>query len=71
MPPTSTALPGQGARVYRQEKNPHWFGMPAPPHEAGKVQVPQDSVPPHPSGMDPQFAPSAAQVVGTQHDGSS
>jgi hypothetical protein len=32
----------------------------------GDVHEPQLSIPPHSFGMDPQFAPSAAQVVGVQ-----
>ena len=51
---------------------PHWFGTPPPPQVSGAVQEPQSSVPPepymplHPSGIDPQAAPCAAHVVGTQ-----
>ena len=38
--------------------------MPEPPHVAGGVHVPQSSVPPQPSPMAPQFAPTIAQVSG-------
>jgi len=45
---------------------PHRFGTFPPPHVLGAVHVPQSSVPPHPSGMVPQLAPSAAHVLGVQ-----
>jgi hypothetical protein len=45
---------------------PHTLGMPLPPHESGKAQLPQLSVPPQPFGMVPQSLPCAAQVVGVQ-----
>src|SRR5687768_1135999 len=41
------------------------FGIPPPPQTASS-QVPQFRVPPHPSGMESQFFPSASQVVGVQ-----
>jgi hypothetical protein len=44
--------------------HPQTLGLPVPPQVWGAVQVPQLSVPPHPSGMDPQLSPRAAQVVG-------
>jgi hypothetical protein len=34
---------------------PHWLGPP-PPHVAGAMQLPQLSVPPHPSGIVPHAA---------------
>jgi hypothetical protein len=45
---------------------PHTFAVPPPPQVWGEVQVPQLSVPPHPSLMDPQFLLCAAQLVGVQ-----
>src|SRR5262249_14675891 len=42
---------------------------PPPPHVCGAVHVPQTSVPPHPSGMEPQFLPWALHVVGVQVSG--
>ena len=36
------------------------------PTHGPDAQVPQFSVPPQPSEMDPQFLPCAAQVVGVQ-----
>jgi hypothetical protein len=42
---------------------PQTFGVASPPHVAGAVHVPQSSVPPQPSGIMPQFAPFAWQVV--------
>ena len=43
---------------------PHTFAAPLPPHESGDVQLPQLSVPLHPSEMVPQFFPCAAHDVG-------
>jgi len=43
---------------------PHTLGVPPPPHVCGALHVPQLSVPPQPSGIDPQFLPCAAHVVG-------
>ncbi len=45
---------------------PHTLGTPPPPHVCGEVHVPQFNVPPHPSDTEPQFFPSAEQVVGVQ-----
>ena len=45
-------------------ETPHTLATPPPPHVAGDVQVPQVSVPPHPSEMLPQFFPCALHVVG-------
>src|SRR5262249_51068843 len=45
---------------------PQTFATPAPPQVSGAMQTPQVSVPPHPSGIVPQFFPRAAQVVGVQ-----
>lgn len=36
---------------------PHTLGVPLPPHELGPLQVPQSSVPPQPSEIEPQFLP--------------
>jgi hypothetical protein len=46
---------------------PHWLVVPPPPHVWGAPHTPQFNVPPHPSGTEPQLAPAAAHVVGTQH----
>ena len=43
---------------------PHWFGVPPPPHESGRVQ-PQNSVPPQPLSMLPHCP--GAHVFGVQH----
>ncbi len=43
---------------------PHWFACPPPPQVSDPGQVPQSSMPPQPSGSDPQVAPATAQVVG-------
>jgi hypothetical protein len=43
---------------------PHWFGVPPPPHESGRVH-PQTSVPPHPLSMLPHCP--AAHEFGVQH----
>jgi hypothetical protein len=40
------------------------LAVPPPPQVAGEVHVPQLSVPPQPSLMDPQLSPCAAHVVG-------
>jgi hypothetical protein len=45
---------------------PHWFACPPPPHVWGPLHVPQLSVPPQPSGIDPQFAPCSAHEVLSQ-----
>jgi hypothetical protein len=42
------------------------LGTPPPPHVCDPLHVPQVNVPPHPSGIVPQFFPCAAQVVATQ-----
>jgi hypothetical protein len=41
---------------------PQTFGVPPPPQVSGAVQVPQEMVPPQPSGAVPQVCP-AGQVV--------
>jgi hypothetical protein len=41
-------------------------GVPPPPHVSCPVHIPQLRLPPHPSEGVPQFARSAAQVVGMQ-----
>ncbi|HWE22875.1 MAG TPA: hypothetical protein VG496_02945 [Myxococcales bacterium] len=45
---------------------PHTFGVPPPPHVCGAVQAPQLSVPPQPSGIEPQFFPCCTQLVTPQ-----
>jgi hypothetical protein len=55
-----TPLPQTGA-------GPQTFGVPLPPQVSGRVHVPQSRVPPQPSAIIPQFAPTAAHVVGVQH----
>jgi hypothetical protein len=45
---------------------PQTLAAPAPAHVSGAVQEPHESMPPQPSGIDPQFFPWAAQVVGVQ-----
>ena len=45
---------------------PQTLAEPPPPHTSGDVQVPQANAPPHPLGTEPQFFPSAVQVVGAQ-----
>jgi len=45
---------------------PQTFGVP-PPQVCGRVHVPQLRLPPQPSAIIPQFAPTAAHVVGVQH----
>jgi hypothetical protein len=42
---------------------PHTLSSPAPPQLWGLVQVPQVSIPPQPSEIEPQFLSSAAQLV--------
>jgi hypothetical protein len=42
---------------------PQTFAVPPPPQLSGGVQSPHSSVPPIPSGMDPQFLTSASHVV--------
>src|SRR5439155_25838849 len=54
----SSAVAGAGAPT------PQTLATPPPPQICGAVQTPQVSVPPHPSGIVPQFNPFAAQVVG-------
>jgi hypothetical protein len=46
--------------------HPHTFAVPPPWQDWGAVQVPQSSVPPQPSEIEPQFLPCAAHVVGVQ-----
>jgi hypothetical protein len=46
---------------------PHTFGCPAPPQMAGEVHAPpQETVPPQPSAIDPQFMPAGQLVMGVQ-----
>jgi len=56
------------ARTVAPEPDPHELAIPAPPQSFGSVQVPQASVPPHPSGMVPQSLPRAAHVDATHPD---
>jgi hypothetical protein len=44
---------------------PQTFAVPPPPH-VPELQLPQFSVPPQPSGIEPQFLPCRAHVVGVQ-----
>src|SRR5947207_7070857 len=59
----SSAVTGAGAPT------PQTFATPPPPQVCGAVQTPHVSVPPQPSGIVPQFFPSAAQVVGVHGAG--
>jgi hypothetical protein len=43
--------------------HPHTFGVPPPPHVSGAVHVPQSSVLPQRSSIDPQFKPNSAHVT--------
>jgi hypothetical protein len=43
---------------------PHWFGVPPPPHDSGALHEPQLRAFPQPSETVPQSAPSSAQVFG-------
>jgi hypothetical protein len=45
---------------------PQVFATPPPPHVWGAVQLPHESWLPQPSGIEPQVAPCAAQLVGVQ-----
>ena len=56
-----TSEPGAGT--------PHTFWFPAPPQVWPAGQLPQASVPPQPSAMEPQSFPCAAQVVGVHGAG--
>jgi hypothetical protein len=42
------------------------FGLPPAPHMSGKLQEPQVSVPPQPSGAVPQLSPAGQEVMGVQ-----
>ena len=44
--------------------HPHWPAVPPPPHVWGAMQVPQDTVPPQPSGAVEQFCPTAHAFAG-------
>jgi hypothetical protein len=61
-----TVPPSKFREPFVSEKSsitrPHTFG-PYPPHVRGAVQVPQFSVPPHPSDVVPQSNPSVAHVA--------
>ena len=46
--------------------DPHWFGLPPPPHVWEPAHVPQSSRLPHPSPVAPQLKPRASQVIGLQ-----
>ena len=45
---------------------PHLKGTPPPPHDSGEVQVPQLSIPPHPSPAGLQAYPRLPHVAGVQ-----
>jgi len=64
LPPVT--LVGFSVRDERElvEGLPHTLGVPPPPHVCGAAHVPQLSVPPQPSEIEPQFLPCAAHVVG-------
>jgi hypothetical protein len=47
--------------------HPQTLSSPPPPHVLAPEHVPQVSVPPQPSGIDPQFLPCAAHEVLVQH----
>jgi hypothetical protein len=50
--------------------HPHWPGfIGSPPHDWGSVQVPQLSVPLHPSPAGPQLMPCCWQVMGEHASG--
>lgn len=49
-----------------QVGEPQIFEVPPPPQTEGIVQSPQSNVPPQPSAMVPQLAPTAPQVVRVQ-----
>lgn len=44
--------------------HPQTLAVPLPPHESLPEQLPHGMLPPQPSGMEPQFLPCAAHVVG-------
>jgi len=48
---------------------PHWFAPLPPQSWPGAVHLPQSICPPQPSGMKPQLALCAAQVVFVQGGG--
>ena len=54
----------QSAVVSHDVSPPQTFGVPSAPQMAGAVHVPQLSIFPHPSGIDPHSALSALHVVG-------
>src|SRR5262249_15911365 len=74
VPPTGTLSPAGVVRTLSPARPvavivsapPQTFGTPPPPQVSGATQVPQVSVPPQPSGIAPQVAAWAAQVVGVQ-----
>ena len=47
---------------------PQTPGVPPPPQLSGALHEPQLRTPPQPSAHEPQFFPSAAQVVGVQEE---
>src|SRR4030095_659473 len=51
---------------FPQTVGPQPCALPPPPQVCGRVHVPQSRVPPQPSAIIPQFAPTAAHVVGEQ-----
>jgi hypothetical protein len=56
----------QSADVAHGTSPPQTFGVPSPPQVAGAVQLPQVTVPPQPSGTEPQLSPAGHAVVGVQ-----
>ena len=54
-----------GMSKHARADDPTDIGDSGSPHVAGDVQLPQVSVPPHPSLIDPQFFPCAEQLLGT------
>jgi len=65
-PPPSAAFAVGLKKLESAGGTAHMLGTPPPPQISGLLQVPQTNVPPHPSGILPQFLPWAAHVVGTQ-----
>jgi len=45
-------------------EHPQWPGVPPPPHVCGAAQVPQVTMPPHPSGAVSQFCPGGQACAG-------
>jgi hypothetical protein len=56
----------QFAQPADQPGAPQTLTASPPPQVRGEAQLPQSRVPPHPSEIDPQLLPWAAQVAGVQ-----